>query len=253
QLALCGHGHTNKRYLYEGIPGVMSRSILRAGKPTGGYNIVTINNNTAFFQERITGVKTLSAWTKVALQQHHFMEDASVYDRPSYAVNKEYAEVNEVWQYHNNSDMGSGIDVNKKYIFGTNTNGYLYALDKEAGRTKWRFQTGGKIYSTPAVSGKYVVVASSDHYIYGIKAKTGKLVWKYKTHKPVVASPLIHEGTVFIGASDGHFRALDLKTGKLKWAFEGVTGFVVSKPVFYKDKIYFGCWGNNFYCLDAQT
>ncbi|ULT22104.1 hypothetical protein KUH03_21525 [Sphingobacterium sp. E70] len=35
QLAFCGHGHANKAYDWEGIPGVMGRSNLRANKPIG--------------------------------------------------------------------------------------------------------------------------------------------------------------------------------------------------------------------------
>src|SRR6185437_13261608 len=50
---------------------------------------------------------------------------------------------------------------------------------------------------------------------------------------------------------DGNFRAIDLKDGKLKWAFNGVNGFVVTTPLFYQDKIYFGSWGTEFYALNA--
>ncbi len=254
QLVLCGHGHRNKRYAFEAIPGVMGRSILRAGQAVGGYNIVTVRNDSAFFQERMTGTETLAAWDTVALYDHHFAKrSGSASDRPSYAVNQTYPQVKTRWQYKNKSDVGSGTAFGGGLIYGTNTNGYLYALDKKTGRQKWRFRTNGKIYSTPAVSGRYVVVASSDHYIYAVNAKTGKLRWKVETLKPEVASPLIHDKTVYIGSSDGRFRALDLKTGKLKWTFDTVSGFVVSRPVFYAGKIYFGCWGNNFYALSAKT
>ncbi|MGV3641526.1 MAG: metallophosphoesterase family protein, partial [Adhaeribacter sp.] len=41
QLILCGHGHSNRKMNFEGVPAVMGRSNLRAKNPVGGYNIVT--------------------------------------------------------------------------------------------------------------------------------------------------------------------------------------------------------------------
>ncbi|MEO6681977.1 MAG: metallophosphoesterase, partial [Ginsengibacter sp.] len=38
QLILHGHGHNNRLFNYEGIPGIMGRSNLRAKKEEGGYN-----------------------------------------------------------------------------------------------------------------------------------------------------------------------------------------------------------------------
>ena len=42
KVVLCGHGHTNHAYSFEGIPGVMGRSNLRAKENAGGYNIVEV-------------------------------------------------------------------------------------------------------------------------------------------------------------------------------------------------------------------
>ena len=253
QLILCGHGHENHRYNFEGIPGVMGRSTLRADKPVGGYNIITFRNDTLFFQEKTPGGIMHPVWTTAYLYNHHFSKDTTRYPRPSYEVNKIYSNVKTLWQFADQSDIGSGTALRKNLIYSTDTNGWLFALDKKNGHIQWRYHTNGKMYSTPAVSDNKIVAASSDDYIYCLNAKNGRLVWKYNTLKPDVASPLIYHGTVYIGSSDGRFRALDLETGRLKWGFDGVKGFVVSKPLFYEGKIYFGCWGNAFYALDALT
>jgi len=253
QLILCGHGHTNREYTFEGIPGVMGRSNLRAKDSIGGYNIVTIENGTASFEERKPIIETQRKWLEVKLANHHFDADTTHYPRPSFAVNKKYPEVKTVWEYQDKSDIGAGTALYKKLIIAVNTSGEIYALNKKNGRLSWKFKTGGKIYSTPAVSGKYVVVGSSDHSIYCLNASNGKLVWKAAAEKAVVASPVIQNGIAYIGASDGHFRAFDLKTGRLVWDFDEVKGFVVTKPLLYKNKIYFGCWANDFYALDTST
>jgi len=253
QLILCGHGHNNHTYTFDGIPGVMGRSNLRAKDSIGGYNIVTFENGKATFEERKPVIQTNRKWAEAALFDHHFNKDTAQYYRPSYAVNKKPAGVKALWSYQDQSDIGAGMAIAKNKLILTDTKGLIYALNKSNGKQVWSYATGGKIYSTPFVSGNYVVAGSSDNYIYCLSAVTGKLIWKTAAQKAVIASPVIKNDIVYIGASDGHFRALHLATGKLLWDFDQVKGFVVTKPLIYQDKIYFGCWANDFYALDLAT
>jgi len=62
QVVLCGHGHGNQRYLFEGVPGVMGRSSLRANAAAGGFNLVEIKDGVMTFSERITGRPTSPPW-----------------------------------------------------------------------------------------------------------------------------------------------------------------------------------------------
>jgi outer membrane protein assembly factor BamB/predicted MPP superfamily phosphohydrolase len=253
QLILCGHGHANHKLNFEGIPAIMGRSNLRAKQEGGGYNIVTIQNDSVDYAERIPGVSTKPSWATIRLHDLGFKDSISRYPRPSYAVNDSFSNVKEEWTYQDKSDIGSGTTATSKLVFTTNTNGQLLALKKKDGMIKWSYQTVGKIYSIPSVSNDIVVTGSSDGFIYALSVDKGKLLWKVKTGKAVVAHPIIYKNTVYIGSSDGHFRALDLKSGTLKWDFPGVTGFVVTRPIIYEGKIYFGCWNNDFYCLDLST
>ncbi|HKZ67660.1 MAG TPA: PQQ-binding-like beta-propeller repeat protein [Chitinophagaceae bacterium] len=253
QLILCGHGHSNRKLNFDGIPAVMGRSNLRAKKDVGGYNIVTIKNNTVTYQERTPGVETKPVWATVELQNHHYKNQTAAYYRPSYDINNHYPNVKEKWTYQDNSDIGSGTAFENKLVFVTNTNGEVVALNKKNGKQAWKFKTNGKIYAMPAVSNNIVVTGSSDNYIYGLSAKTGKLTWKLETAKAILGNPVIEQGIVYIGSSDGHFRAIHLKDGTLRWDFDAVKGFVVTKPLIYNNKIYFGCWNNDFYCLDLTT
>ncbi|WP_242927869.1 outer membrane protein assembly factor BamB family protein [Pontibacter vulgaris] len=253
QLMLHGHGHNNKLFNYDGIPTVMGRSNLRAKAEIGGYNIVTIQDGKASFAERNPVTKAQKPWLEVQLADHQFSTNPGKYHRPSYAVNQVYPTVRKVWEYQADSDVGAGTATAKNLVVATNTNGLIYALDKNTGKRIWSYQTNGKIYSTPAIAKNYVVVGSSDHYIYCLSAKTGKLIWKAAAKKAVLGSPVIEKNKVYIGASDGHFRAMDLKSGKTIWDFGQVNNFVVTRPLLYKGKVYFGSWGNDFYALDAAT
>lgn len=253
QLALCGHGHSNQKLNFEGIPAVMGRSNLRANKEIGGYNIVTIKNNVVTYQERTPGVETKPVWATVELRNHNFKNETATYYRPSYDLNKDYPVVKAKWTYQDNSDIGSGTATNGQLVFVTNTNGEVVALNKKNGRQVWKYKTKGKIYAVPAVSKNVVITGSSDNFIYGLSAKTGKLLWKLEAAKAVLGNPVIEQGVAYIGSSDGYFRAIDVTTGALRWSFDSVKGFVVTKPLIYDNKIYFGCWNNDFYCLDLST
>jgi outer membrane protein assembly factor BamB/predicted MPP superfamily phosphohydrolase len=253
QLILCGHGHSNHQLNFEGIPGIMGRSNLRAKAEFGGYNIVTIRDDSVTYAERTPGVETKPVWARVALKNLDFPHSQKTYPHPSYTVNDSFPGVREKWNYQSNSDIGSGTAFNSKLVFTTNTNGEIIALDKAKGKTKWKYQTNGKIYSIPAVNDEMVIAGSSDSCIYALSVENGKLLWKLKTEGAVLGNPVINKQVVYLGSSDGHFRAIQLKDGKPKWEFSDVKGFVVTRPLIYDNKIYFGCWNNDFYCLDLNN
>ncbi|HZL08617.1 MAG TPA: PQQ-binding-like beta-propeller repeat protein [Prolixibacteraceae bacterium] len=253
QVSLLGHGHANKLFNFEGIPGVMGRSNLRAKNEIGGYNIVTVTSDTLFYAERTPGVETNPVWCKVPLGKRDFKTDTVKWQRPDFSVNTQFSKVKTKWQFHEKSDIGTGISCSGKTAVYANTKGEIVAIEKNTGKTIWRYLTSGKIYSTPAISGSHVVCASTDNSIYCLNLRTGMPEWIFKTNKPIVASPVIEEKTVYIGSSEGVLRAIDLKSGLLKWQFDQVKNFVESKPLVYEGAVYFGSWGNAFYALDQQT
>src|SRR5688572_984488 len=58
-LAICGHGHSNRVMDFEGIPGIMGRSNLRARAKVGGYNIVDVRSDSIIYTERKPELETL--------------------------------------------------------------------------------------------------------------------------------------------------------------------------------------------------
>lgn len=251
QLALCGHGHINKLYDWEGIPGVMARSNLRAKDAVGGYNIITVSSDSVFFRVRRPLMITEDYWLKLPLKRVS-PDAAQGVKRPNYALNAN-SQAKVVWEFEDHGDIGAGITADKKWMYTANTVGEVYALDLKTGKQQWTFKTGGKVYSTPAVHKGVVVVGSSDHFIYGIHAKTGKELWKLEADKAVLGSPAVKNGKAYIGASDGIFRCIDVKTGKLIWSYNNVQGYVSTLPTLADNKVIFGSWKNGFYALDQKT
>jgi len=256
QAVLCGHGHRNKIYDFEGIPGVMGRSNLSTSRDTCGFNIVSIRKDTMCFNERLAGLKkTKNSWHNIPLRKHDFIRDSSHFERPSYAINQTFSQqVSEEWQWQDDSDIGAGLAVIDDILILANTNGEIKSLHTKDASLVWHYKTEGKIYSTPVIDSlsERVVVASTDGNIYALDITHGKKIWQYETEKSIVASPVISGDTVFIGSSEGIFRAISLTGGQLIWQYNNIDGFVETKPLVDEQRVYFGSWGNYFYALNKR-
>jgi len=127
--------------------------------------------------------------------------------------------------------MGSGMFLHEGMLFYTNTAGEMKAANADNGSISWIYKTKGKIYSTPIVYKDIVWCASTDSYLYGLDAQTGKERFKLKNDKAVVSSAACAADKVMLAGGDGHCRAWNVTTGKLVWDFDSVNNFVVTRPL----------------------
>lgn len=251
-LAICGHGHANRAMDFEGIPGVMGRSNLRAKGAVGGYSLVDVRPDSILYSERRPGLETLPSWTGVAVKKHDYSQPTKKYERPNYNINQQYNQVKPVWTHASDANVISTPAVYKGSVIFGNQNGEVVAVSLKKGKRQWSFATQGAIFSSPAVQGDKVVLGSGDGKVYCLDARNGKALWQYTAQAAVLGCPLIAGDTVFIGASDHSFVALDLQDGRLLWKFEGLEGPVVSTPLLYEGKLIFGAWDRHLYALDRQ-
>ncbi|MDP4196971.1 MAG: metallophosphoesterase, partial [Bacteroidota bacterium] len=179
QVVLVGHGHANREMNFEGIPGIMGRSNLRAGKAVGGYNLVEIKDDSIFFSERIPESTTKPVWAKVALGMKSYKTDTTKYERPEFSINKKYPEIKEKWRVETNYVIASAPLVWKDVVISCDSKGEVNAFSLNNGSKKWTFKTGSGVYSSPDVYNDKVVFASTDGNIYCINPKFGKLLWKF--------------------------------------------------------------------------
>ncbi|WP_316765967.1 PQQ-binding-like beta-propeller repeat protein [Pedobacter frigiditerrae] len=252
QYIICGHGHNNHQYNFEGIPATMGRSNLRAKDSIGGYNVVNMTKDTVYFSLKKPMQTLLPAWRKIPLKTF-VHQSLKAYDRPNYDVNKKHADVKELWTYHSNANVVNTPAYSDNVVVFGNSLGLIEALNKTTGKRLWSYQTKGAIYSSPVATKQFVILGSGDGNIYALNIANGKLVWKVTTEHSVLGSPVIDGKTVFIGGSDHNFRALDIKTGKVIWKHEGIEGAIVGKPLIYRGKVIFGSWGRHLYALDLKT
>ena len=251
QFAICGHGHRNREMDFEGIPGTMGRSNLRAKDEVGGYNIVQITKDKAIFSERNPGVGMREAWRTIPLGRRDY-DPSKEYERPVYTVNDSFPQVKKLWEWHSDANViSTPLYQNELVIFG-NSLGKIEALSAETGELQWEFETEGGVFSSPAAFEELVIFGSGDGSVYALDSETGKQVWKTATEASVLGSPLISKDRVYIGGSDGYFRAMDARTGHEIWNYQGLQGPVVSTPIIYEGKVIFGAWDKHLYALNTE-
>ena len=253
QVVLVGHGHSNRKMNYEGLPGVMGRSNLRAGQPAGGFTVVDVTENAMTFSEHIHGRTTGHPWHTVALGARDYTGDTNRYPRPDYSVNQAYPHVRPRWQHVTGFTIASTPALWRQLAIVGDASGTVYAFALNSGKIRWQFKTQDAVYTTPDVAGDTVVFASADGGVYALRAANGRLRWKHQTDRPLVACPRIAGDVVYVGSSEGKFRALNLADGRLLWEYDGVEGFVETRPLVHDQKVIFGAWSCCLYALDTRT
>ena len=247
QCIMGGHYHRNLLFDCDGIADVLNRSNLRDKDGVNGYSIISISDSIRFHEKRIG--EDAQQWLSLPFEQKEYGPSNEEL-RPNFDVNKEYANVKRVWHKALKGGIYSTPVTDGKSLFIGDDIGVMYSLDLKKGKTNWTFDTGMRIVGSPAVNDGVVVFGSANYNIYGLDAKTGKEIWHVTTNQAVMGAATIHEGIAYIGGGDGRMFAIDIHTGKVKWSFDELKNYVLTRPLVYNDKLYFGCWDTHFYALN---
>ncbi|MGE5499442.1 MAG: metallophosphoesterase, partial [Syntrophothermus sp.] len=162
QMVLVGHGHANRIQNYEGIHGIMGRSNLRAGKQTGGFNIVEIRNDSAFFSERTPKTETKGIWASLAFSEKYDPVDTVKHLVPDFSINEKYPSVREKWKFDTGYLITASPVVSGNIVITGNSNGDIYGLDIITGKTLWKYFAGSPVYSPLASEDNCVVAAAAN-------------------------------------------------------------------------------------------
>ena len=244
QAVLCGHGHANRAMMFDGIPGIMGRSNLRAKQEIGGYTIVDVRHDSLYVAERTPGNATRAPWCVL---------HAGASPTAPVSQRSVLPQGGSAWVHNAGWTIASSPAVSEGNIIVGNGSGSIGCFGSTDGHRMWEFHTGATVYSTPGAFRGRVVVGSSDGSIYCLSTKDGKELWRVRTGAPVVSAPAICNGVVYVGGGDSVFRALSLDDGHALWEFPGVGAFVETRPLVYDGKIIFGSWDGNLYALDSAS
>lgn len=249
QCIMGGHYHRNLHFDCDGISDVLNRSNMRDKDGNNGYAIIQVTDSIRFFEKRIN--ETARQWLSLPFEKKTYGPSNQEL-RPDFTINKEYANVQRVWHCSLKGGIYSTPVTDGRSLFIGDDVGCLYSLNLKSGKTNWTFNTGMRIVGSPAVSEGVVVFGSANYNIYGLDAKTGKELWHISTNQAVMGAATIENGIAYIGGGDGRMFAIDIHTGKIKWSFDELKNYVLTRPLVYNQKLYFGTWDTHFYALNLS-
>ncbi|MDR1983940.1 MAG: PQQ-binding-like beta-propeller repeat protein [Prevotellaceae bacterium] len=252
RVILNGHYHHNRALDADEIPAIICRSTLRDKKPVGGYSIFTVDADSLKVFERNPIEKTEKHWHSLSMTKEYYSTQAEKHDLGNDSINSLYPDVKIKWQTETGGIITNSAAVAGNKVIAGNELGEVYCVNSENGEIIWKYKTRNSVYSTPAIEKNSVVFGSCDSSIYCLNIENGTKLWEIKTNHTVMGTPIIENEIVYIGGSDGYFRAININNGKIIWKFDGIKGYIESKPLIYDNKIIFGAWDTNLYALNKK-
>lgn len=247
-----GHGHANRSYNFNGLPGVMSRSTLTAKGKSWGYTLVEDQTDSIFFFEitKDTLIKKWNAVGKVNLIDY-INVDSTEFENYSATV---------LWQRDLKTTMVAPVTTYKNMVVVTTKKGTIFCFDI-TGKQLWKTDLGASIFSKPAIVNNQVIVGTMKGDLFTINLLNGNVVQVIGIDE-AITSPIATMGidyqdeksfAIIFGTATGKIFSYELSSLNLLWSNTSASGMIESKPLVLKDKIIFGSWDTFLYCIDAVT
>lgn len=236
--SFCGHGHTLKKYDFSGLSGIMGASITSRDGKTKSYNEVIISKDSIrIYQKQIDqpGVfkfSVPSTPSKIEIPKDSgtdispFVKDiASIYSVPSF---------------------------DKKSLFFANSIGEIQSVNLKNKVLNWKKETGNAIYFSPTVVKNNLIIGTIEGNILGFDTQSGNQKWNIPVGGVLVGSPIVENNKLYT-ASSTTFVCIDAVSGKVIWQNKLPESYSQGTPLIHGDKIIFGAWDTNVYCLNKNT
>ncbi|MDG5800259.1 PQQ-binding-like beta-propeller repeat protein [Marinilabiliaceae bacterium ANBcel2] len=254
RASFCGHHHQLRVMNFDGIPGIMGRSLVLRDGGEPGYNIIKIDNDSLQAYEKILDKPLGEPDIAIDLNNPVKIEELETSAAPDYSVNAEYPAVGIDYEWVDAASVFTGVSLinDTAFVYG-NSLGELKVVSYLSDEVLWEHNFEGSLFSTPAYYDDIVVTGAADGYIYGFNVATGDILWQVNAGSPVVAAPVIKDGFVYIGGGYSAFYKIDVVSGEVQWAFDGIDAQVQAEAVVKDDHVVFGAWDRHLYNLSAET
>jgi len=246
---MVGHGHSNRSYNFEKIPGAMGLPTYGA---SSGYNVIRISKKDITLATHYSETGLAGPWLTIPYltekQPDITFTDLNEFDQitTSRSVNINISEPAVSGHYEINKDTETGVlsgsnnDWSLTLPFDGMTNGYHTLTvwlkltdDKEYCRTigyyvesgypfcQWKYHTGSEIISSPAYDDDNTYFGTIDGNIYALSLEDGSEAWPpIQTGKTIFSSPYVYDGILYIGSSNGSLYAVSADSGKVLWTYD---------------------------------
>jgi len=235
----CGHGHTLKKYDFSGLSGAMGTSIISLDGKTKSYNEVIISKDSiSYYQKEIE---------KPSIFKFSLPSKVSKIDLPSDNLDTNFKPFIK--------DVASIYSVpafDKKNIYFANSIGEIQSISLNNKSLNWKVETGNSIYFSPEIVKNTLVVGTIEGNLLGFDTQSGKQKWNLPIGGVLVGSPVIENNKIYT-ASSTTFICIDVVSGKVIWENKLPQSYSQGTPLIHGNKIIFGAWDTNLYCLNKNT
>jgi outer membrane protein assembly factor BamB len=254
RIDFCGHGHRLALFNFNGIPGIMGRSVLLGNSTAPGYSIVKLRNDSLLIYNKVLSRHMGKPAIMLNYMKADTLSKIAISQKPDFSINQVYTNRRVVAEWSDTASIFSGpCLVNDTILVYGNSVGWVKAISTRSQKILWQTQIKGPIYSSPVASDGVIVLGTVDGNVIGLDAFKGKQMWAVKTGRPVLAEGIVEDGFVYIGGGDQYFYKINIQTGKIIWQFTGVDGLIQGKPAVSGSSVVFGAWDRHLYCLDKNT
>ena len=127
-------------------------------------------------------------------------------------IQRSSSDMTSAWDWYTSSPV-----LQDTTLYIGSTDGNLYALDTQTGKTLWKFDTTASIRTTPLVANGLVYIGNTLGDYFAIDAKVGTEVWNYSTKEGNSSNGMALVDNIVYFVSSTNFHALEAKTGAVKW------------------------------------
>lgn len=251
KAVLVGHGHANKIYDFNGIPGAMSKATLTK-KGGWGYTIVENTSDSLLFFDVSQDTDTL-IWGAIDKTAELTIPKIDSAEFIPYAVKTE-------WKKDLQTTVSAPLLHYENNIFLAGTDGILRCFDLQ-GNEVWTFDAGSAIFSRPYASGSIIAVGTVEGDLYTLDIATGEVIQILNIGSPITSqlngfpAEVMGEQTqaLLVGTGDGTFYCYDMKYFTLLWESYDAGGMIETLPLVMDDRVIYGAWDGHLYCVDRVS
>lgn len=245
-VAFCGHGHDIRLLNYNSLTGLMGRAIASRDGLTKGYNEVSIVGDSLTLKDKVLGRAGVPKFT-ISLSGNDLSSiKTSPVQQPIVPTERQ----SKIFQ--DNASIFGGIAAAGDIVITANSLGVVKALDTKTNKQVWQAEFKGSLYFQPVVVGKVVVVGTSDGQLCGLQLKDGKQIWSVKSPRIFAGTGTIDGDNIYV-ASSTEFMKIKAVDGKVLWRAALPGSYSQGAPTIQGDKVLFGAWDTNLYCLDKNS
>lgn len=105
--------------------------------------------------------------------------------------------------------IGSPAVADNKIYVGTSDGRFFHCLNMDYGNEIWKLNTGTVIWTSAVIVKNIVYFCDSNGNIFAVNKESGKIDFKYTVNSKIYSSPVVENSILYVGSDDGNLYAIN--------------------------------------------